>query len=103
MINTLPLGDITAPGDTVGPDIANEVYTDGIKAAAGSAAIVAGGIALGGGAEADVANAVVNINGGTVNGAIYGGGAAAYGYTEIDTTMNGSHVKTAPSISTEAS
>ena len=91
-INTLPLGNIVAPGDTVGPDIANDVYTDGIKAAAGSAAIVAGGIALGGGAEADVANAVVNINGGTVDGAIYGGGAAAYGYTEIDTTMNGSHV-----------
>lgn len=93
MINTLPLGDITAPGDTVGPDIANDVYTDGIKAAAGSAAIVAGGIALGGGAEADVANAVVNINGGTVNGAIYGGGAAAYGYTETDGTK-GSHVST---------
>lgn len=92
-INTLPLEGITAPDKSVGPDIANDVYTDGIKAAAGSAAIVAGGIALGGGAEADVANAVVNINGGTVNGAIYGGGAAAYGYTEIDTTMNGSHVK----------
>lgn len=92
-INTLPLSGVTAAGNVRPGVTENAAYTDGIKAAAGNAAIVAGGIALGGGAEADVANAVVNINGGTVNGAIYGGGAAAYGYTEIDTTMNGSHVK----------
>lgn len=60
----------------------------GIAGAAGDAAIVVGGIALGGGAEADVANAVVNINGGEVNGDIYGGGIAAYGWNGV----GGSHV-----------
>ena len=57
-------------------------YVDGVKAAAGNAAIVAGGIALGGGANAEVANAEVNIIGGTVTGDVYGGGIAAYGYGE---------------------
>lgn len=55
-------------------------YIGGITNAAGNAAIAAGGAALGGGAVADVANAVVNINGGTVDGDIYGGGIAAYGW-----------------------
>lgn len=55
-------------------------YIGGITNAAGNAAIAAGGAALGGGAEADVANAVVNINGGEVQGDIYGGGIAAYGW-----------------------
>lgn len=57
----------------------NNHYQDGINAAAGNAAIAAGGIALGGGAEAYVAKAVVNISGGTVEGDVYGGGIAAYG------------------------
>lgn len=57
-------------------------YVDGVKAAAGNAAIAAGGIALGGGANAEVANAEVNIIGGTVTGDVYGGGIAAYGYGE---------------------
>ena len=67
-------------------------YVDGVKAAAGNAAIAAGGIALGGGAEATVANAEVNIAGGTVSGDVYGGGIAAYGYTETDGETKGSHV-----------
>lgn len=91
-VSSLKINGITPPGDKK-PGFENGAYQDGINAAAGNAAIVAGGIALGGGAEADVANAVVNINGGTVNGAIYGGGAAAYGYTETDGTK-GSHVGT---------
>lgn len=60
----------------------------GIADAAGDAAIAAGGVAYGGGAVADVANAVVNINGGEVNGDIYGGGIAAYGWNGV----GGSHV-----------
>lgn len=72
------------------PDIG--AYVDGVKAAAGNAAIAAGGIALGGGAEATVANAEVNIAGGTVSGDVYGGGIAAYGYTETDGETKGSHV-----------
>ncbi len=57
-------------------------YVDGVKAAAGDAAIAAGGIALGGGASSEVSNAVVNIAGGEVTGNVYGGGVAAYGYGE---------------------
>lgn len=82
-IGKLTLNGAVASDDVTKPDVNNGTYTDGIKAAAGSAAIVAGGIALGGGAVADVANAVVNINGGTVNGDIYGGGAAAYGWPSV--------------------
>lgn len=55
-------------------------YIGGITNAAGNAAIAAGGVALGGGAVADVAKAVVNVNGGEVQGNIYGGGIAAYGW-----------------------
>ena len=56
-------------------------YFDGVVAAAGDAAIAAGGIALGGGAQAEVADAVVNIAGdAVVDGNIYGGGIAAYGW-----------------------
>lgn len=66
-------------------------YVDGVKAAAGNAAIAAGGIALGGGANAEVANAEVNIIGGTVTGDVYGGGIAAYGYGENN---GGSNVET---------
>lgn len=72
------------------PDIG--AYVDGVKAAAGNAAIAAGGIALGGGAEAYVNEAEVNIAGGEVKGDIYGGGIAAYGYTETDGETKGSHV-----------
>ena len=58
-------------------------YIGGITNAAKGAAIAAGGAALGGGAVADVANAVVNINGKdtVVDGDIYGGGIAAYGWS----------------------
>lgn len=71
-------------------------YADGVKAAAGDAAIAAGGIALGGGAEAYVKEGEVNIAGGTVNGNVYGGGIAAYGYDEStgDGEAKGSRVDT---------
>lgn len=65
-------------------------YIGGITAAAGDAAIAAGGVALGVGAAANVAEAEVNINGGTVEGNIYGGGIAAYGWQDV----GGSHVGT---------
>ncbi len=67
-------------------------YIGGITNAAGNAAIAAGGAALGGGAVADVANAVVNINGGKVEGNIYGGGIAAYGYSVTEEGENGQQV-----------
>lgn len=70
----------------------------GVINAAGDAAIAAGGVAYGGGAVADVANAVVNINDGTVNGDIYGGGIAVYGWNPDsaadDGMVDGSHVGT---------
>lgn len=71
-------------------------YVDGVKAAAGNAAIAAGGIALGGGAEAHVKEGEVNIAGGTVNGNVYGGGIAAYGYDQLtgDDEAKGSRVDT---------
>lgn len=80
------------PTDTL--DMAS--YADGVKAAAGDAAIAAGGIALGGGAEAYVKESEVNIAGGTVNGNVYGGGIAAYGYDEStgDGEAKGSRVDT---------
>lgn len=69
-------------GDVPSKDIDMASYVDGVKAAAGNAAIAAGGIALGGGASSEVTNAVVNIAGGEVTGNVYGGGIAAYGYGE---------------------
>lgn len=75
-VNTVDVSGLTEMLD--GNDAAE--YIGGITNAAGNAAIAAGGAALGGGAVADVANAVVNINSGTVDGNIYGGGIAAYGW-----------------------
>lgn len=73
-------------------------YIGGITNAAGDAAIAAGGVALGVGAAADVAEAEVNINDGTVEGNIYGGGIAAYGWDPKNATedkmADGSHVGT---------
>lgn len=98
--------NITVTGGTVNATnlsvLQGVPYVNGISGAAGNAAIVAGGIALGGGAEADVKDAVVNINGGTVNGDIYGGGIAAYGYSVTEMSgeeqqvkpVGGSHVNT---------
>lgn len=71
-------------------DLSSVPYLDGITNAAGDAAIAAGGVALGGGAAAKVHEAEVNINGGEVNGDIYGGGIAAYGWEDV----GGSHVGT---------
>lgn len=88
--------NITVTGGTVNATnlsvLQGVPYVNGISGAAGNAAIVAGGIALGGGAEADVKDAVVNINGGTVNGDIYGGGIAAYGYSVTEKDENGQQV-----------
>lgn len=75
-VNTVDVSGLTEM--LTGNDAAE--YIGGITNAAGNAAIAAGGAALGGGAVADVANAVVNINGGEVQGNIYGGGIAAYGW-----------------------
>lgn len=83
---------ITVTGGTVNTvnldTISSITSVNGVKAAAGNAAIAAGGIALGGGADAYVHEAEVNINGGTVDGDIYGGGIAAYGWQSV----GGSHV-----------
>lgn len=76
-------------GDVPSEDIDMASYVDGVKAAAGDAAIAAGGIALGGGASSEVTNAVVNIAGGEVTGNVYGGGIAAYGYAGQDGAENG--------------
>lgn len=76
-------------GDVPSEDIDMASYVDGVKAAAGDAAIAAGGIALGGGASSEVTNAVVNIAGGEVTGNVYGGGIAAYGYAGQDSAANG--------------
>lgn len=74
-------------------DLSSVPYLDGITNAAGDAAIAAGGVALGGGAAANVAEAEVNINGGEVKGDIYGGGIAAYGYNDAKgNPVGGSHV-----------
>ena len=71
-------------------------YLAAVKDAAGNVAIAGGGVAIGGGADAYVENAVININGGTVNGDILGGGIAVYGHEGTDGTyIGGSHVKNA--------
>ena len=67
-------------------------YVAGVKDAAKTVAIAAGGAAVGGGAESTVANAEVNIYGGTVTGDVIGGGVAAYGFAENDGAANGAHV-----------
>lgn len=91
-VNTVDVSGLTEM--LTGNDAAE--YIGGITKAAGNAAIAAGGAALGGGAVADVANAVVNINGGEVQGDIYGGGIAAYGWgAEAGAKSSGvSHVGT---------
>ena len=63
-------------------------YVDGVNAAASNAAIAAGGIALGGGAEAYVENAQVNLTGGEVQGDVYAGGISAFGWANEDGTEN---------------
>lgn len=78
-----------APDDSI--DMAS--YVAGIEDAAKTVAIAAGGAAVGGGAESTVANAEVNIYGGTVNGDVIGGGVAAYGFAENDGAANGAHVE----------
>lgn len=71
-------------------------YLAAVKDAAGNVAIAGGGVAIGGGADAYVENAVININGGIVNGDILGGGIAVYGHEGTDgTSIGGSHVKNA--------
>lgn len=71
-------------------------YLAAVKDAAGNVAIAGGGVAIGGGADAYVENAVININGGTVNGDILGGGIAVYGHEGTDgTSIGGSHVQNA--------
>ena len=77
-----------APDDSI--DMAS--YVAGIEDAAKTVAIAAGGAAVGGGAESTVANAEVNIYGGTVTGDVIGGGVAAYGFAENDGAANGAHV-----------
>lgn len=71
-------------------------YLAAVKDAAGNVAIAGGGVAIGGGADTYVENAVININGGIVNGDILGGGIAVYGHEGTDgTSIGGSHVKNA--------
>lgn len=65
-------GSVGAPGFSS--------YADGAKAAVGTVAIAGGGVALGGGAGTSVKESEITIAGGTVDGDIIAGGAAAYGY-----------------------
>lgn len=58
----------------------NANYLAAVSKAAADTAIAAGGVAVGGGANANVNKSVVNIADGTVNGDIIGGGIAVYGY-----------------------
>lgn len=92
------LEGIFARGDIEVSESDMASYVAGVEAAAGNAAIAAGGIALGGGADAYVKDAVVNIAGGEVTGDIYGGGIAAYGTAtgeaDAKTFVGGSHVGT---------
>lgn len=70
-------------------------YLAAVKDAARNVAIAGGGVAIGGGADAYVENAEINIFGGTVNGDILGGGIAVYGHEgDTGTVSNGSsHVE----------
>lgn len=57
-------------------------YVSAVKAAAENIAIAAGGVAVGGGAQAEVAEAEINISGGTVKNDIIAGGISVYGYAD---------------------
>lgn len=46
---------------------------------AGNVAILGAGMASGGGALADTETSVINLNGGTITGSVFGGGAATFG------------------------
>lgn len=99
-VNVMTLGalDGLAGGPQTNPDENLDMgnYLAAVKDAAGNVAIAGGGVAIGGGADAYVENAVININGGTVNGDILGGGIAVYGHEGTDgTSIGGSHVKNA--------
>lgn len=94
-VNTIEFSGFTGiVGNVPQDDIDMASYVAGVKDAAENVAIAAGGVAVGGGAESTVANAQVNILGGTVNGDVIGGGVGAYGYTESDGVTNGANVET---------
>lgn len=85
-INTANVDPILAfgqTGDSSGAPSSRTYLREAAKlvdADAGNAAILAGGMATGAGAEANVTNnAFVALSGGTVNGNVYGGGAATLG------------------------
>lgn len=84
VVNTINFAGFTGIVGNVPTDKINMAsYVAGVKDAAKTVAIAAGGVAVGGGAESTVRNAEVNVFG-TVNGDIIGGGVAAYGYDEED-------------------
>lgn len=94
-VNTIEFSGFTGiVGNVPENSIDMASYVAGVKDAAENVAIAAGGVAVGGGAESTVANAQVNILGGTVNGDVIGGGVGAYGYTESDGVTNGANVET---------
>ena len=84
VVNTINFAGFTGiVGNVLTDKINMASYVAGVKDAAKTVAIAAGGVAVGGGAESTVRNAEVNVFG-TVNGDIIGGGVAAYGYDEED-------------------
>lgn len=93
VINTISFGAFTVEDifGEAGQEVDMASYVAGVKDAAETVAIAAGGVAVGGGAESTVNNAEVNVFG-TVNGDIIGGGVAAYGYSENDGEAKGAHV-----------
>ena len=77
-MNFQPLTALAGEANKNGIDMGN--YVAGVAEAAGNVAIAGGGVAVGGGAESVVAESVINVAGGEVEGDVIGGGVAAYGY-----------------------
>lgn len=83
-IVSIAKGDVTNGAPTNGAYVNDTAYLID----AGNVAILGAGMASGGGALADTETSVINLNGGTITGSVFGGGAATFGgQTTVETSV----------------
>ena len=83
-IVSIAKGDVTSGAPTNGAYVNDTAYLID----AGNVAILGAGMASGGGALADTETSVINLNGGTITGSVFGGGAATFGgQTTVETSV----------------
>lgn len=83
-IVSIAQGDVTNGAPTNGAYVNDTAYLID----AGNVAILGAGMASGGGALADTETSIINLNGGTITGSVFGGGAATFGgQTTVETSV----------------